>query len=126
MTADRAAESIASRIREAANRIPDPCGMGQGLSIGMADMGLIREVDVRQSEEQWKVTVRARVTSPDCLHVVYFERELRAAVAAMPDIGQFAIEWDGGYDWTPECMSEALRSRMKERRARLIRTRSTP
>jgi metal-sulfur cluster biosynthetic enzyme len=116
MTTNSAAEGIATRIRDAANRIPDPCGMAQGLSVGMLDMGLIREIEVRQSEKHWDVTVRARVTSPDCLHFVYFERELRAAVAAIPEIRFFSVEWDGGYDWTPESMSEAIRTRMKQRR----------
>ena len=64
--------------------------------------------------------VRARVTSPDCLHVVYFERELRAAAKAIPEVGQVEIQWDGGYDWTPECMSESLRIEMKQRREKLI------
>jgi metal-sulfur cluster biosynthetic enzyme len=127
MSQDGTAEDVASRVRDAANRIQEPCGMAQGLAIGMVDMGLIREIDVQRCEKHWNVTVRARVTSPDCLHVVYFERELRAAVATIAGIGQFRMEWDGGYDWTPECMSEALRVRMKERRAHLIRaTRNMP
>ena len=82
-------------------------------------MGLIREIDVRRSGKVWNVLLRARVTSPDCLHFVYFERELLAAAKQIPEIGHVEIEWDGGFDWTPESMSEAVRIRMKERRAKI-------
>ena len=43
--ADSVSERIVSCLREAANQIPEPCGMAQGLSIGMVDMGLIRDID---------------------------------------------------------------------------------
>jgi len=116
-------EALAGRIRDAANAIPDPCGLAQGLSIGMHDMGLIREIEVRALGGRWQVKVRARLTSPDCLHFVYFERELRAAASAMPEVARLDIEWDGEQDWTPESMSEAQRARLKERRAKLVHMR---
>ena len=87
------------RVLDAANRIDEPCGLAQGLSVGMVDMGLIRDVEVKASgRERWNVHVRARVTSPDCLHFVYFERELRAAVANIVDVAEFSIEWSDGSD----------------------------
>ena len=112
-------EAIVRRVLDEANRIDEPCGLAQGLSVGMVDMGLIRDVEVKAcGGERWNVHVRARVTSPDCLHFVYFERELRAAIANIVDVAEFSIEWSDGSDWTPESMSADLREQLKERRRR--------
>jgi metal-sulfur cluster biosynthetic enzyme len=113
---DREDAAIIADVRDLANRIPDPCGLAQALSIGMVDMGLVRSVEAVREHGAWNITVRARVTSPECLHFVYFERELRAALGARADIGQVHIEWDSGLDWLPEDMSEAARARLRERR----------
>ena len=105
------------QVLDEANRIKEPCGLAQGLSVGMVDMGLIRDVEVKACDGgRWNVHVRARVTSPDCLHFVYFERELRAAVVNIVDVAEFSIEWSDGSDWTPDCMSADLRGQLKERR----------
>lgn len=94
--------------------------MAQGLSIGMVDMGLIAGVDVDRRESRWHVKVRARVTSPDCLHFVYFERELRAAIAGIADVEKVDIEWTDGSDWTPEDMSPQLREQLYGRRKKQL------
>ena len=112
-------EAIMRQILDAANYIKEPCGLAQGLSVGMVDMGLIRDVEVKEcGSGGWNVHVRARVTSPDCLHFVYFERELRAAVLKIVDVAEFFIEWSDGADWTPDSMSADLREQLKERRRR--------
>jgi metal-sulfur cluster biosynthetic enzyme len=118
---ERGPEAIVRRVLDEANRIWEPCGLAQGLSVGMVDMGLIRDVEVKPCEgEQWNVHVRARVTSPDCLHFVYFERELRAAIANIADVAEVFVEWSDGSDWTPDCMSADLREQLKERRRRMM------
>ena len=119
-TTDREAENLVRRILDEANRILEPCGMAQGLSVGMVDMGLINGVDVERCQSGWDVRVRARVTSPDCLHFVYFERELRAGMNAIPGIRTVSVEWGDGSDWTPESMSATLREQLRERRQKRI------
>ena len=111
---------LTERILAAANQISEPCGMAQGLSIGMVDMGLIRSVDLEQRGSRWCVRIRARVTSPDCLHFVYFERELRAAIGDIPDIEEINVEWTDGSDWTPDDMSDAVRAQMRSRRTKRV------
>jgi metal-sulfur cluster biosynthetic enzyme len=113
---DREVGEIVAAVRDMANRIPDPCGLAQAVSIGMVDMGLVRSVEAVREDGAWSVTIRARVTSPECLHFVYFERELRAALRARSDIGQVHVEWDSGLDWLPDDMSEAARTRLRQRR----------
>jgi metal-sulfur cluster biosynthetic enzyme len=111
---------LTERILAAANQILEPCGMAQGLSIGMVDMGLIRSVDLEQRDSRWHVRIRARVTSPDCLHFVYFERELRAAIGAITDIDEINVEWTDGSDWTPDDMSDAVRAQLRMRRTKRV------
>ena len=111
---------LAARVRAAANAIPDLCSLAQGHPIGMTDMGLIRTVSAFAAPGGWLVRIQARVTAPDCLHMVYFERELHAAVATLPGIVGIEFEWDGGYDWTPEAMAESVRIAMKRRRDRIL------
>ncbi|MFM9883941.1 MAG: hypothetical protein ACKVQT_13030 [Burkholderiales bacterium] len=111
---------LVARVRAAANAVPDPCSLAQGHPIGMTDMGLIRSVKVVAAPGGWHVRIQARVTAPDCLHMVYFERELRAAVTSMPGVAGIEFEWDGGYDWTPEAMAESVRVALKQRRERTL------
>jgi len=115
-----AARELVARVRDMANQIPDPCGLAQSQSIGMADMGLLRAIEAVNKNGAWSVTIRARVTSPECLHFVYFERELRAALRTLPEIGEVHVEWDNGLDWTPEDMNDVARARLRERRNRVI------
>ena len=122
-SADGAAPLI-DRIRAAANAIPDPCSLAQGYPVGMTDMGLLRTVEARPTTAGWRVHIQARVTAPDCLHMVYFERELRDAVAGMPEVAALTFAWDGGYDWTPADMSPAVQRALRERRERNLAARA--
>lgn len=111
---------IVERVRRTANQVLDPCGLAQAVSIGLVDMGLVREVVAERRSDGWEVTIHARVTSPECLHFVYFEREIRAALEADPHIRKITIEWQNGLDWTPNDMSAATRQRLRERREKLL------
>jgi metal-sulfur cluster biosynthetic enzyme len=121
MDANHQPQKLAECILVAANRILEPCGLAQGLSVGMVDMGLIRGVDVDQRDSGWSVRVRARVTSPDCLHFVYFERELRAAIAAIAEFERIDVEWIDGSDWSPDDMSPQLREQLNDRRRKQLK-----
>jgi metal-sulfur cluster biosynthetic enzyme len=126
IAANHQSRQLAELILAAANQILEPCGLAQGLSVGMVDMGLIRGVDVEQKGSNWSVRVRARVTSPDCLHFVYFERELRAAIAAIADFEKIDVEWIDGSDWTPDDMSPQLREQMNDRRRKQLKAMASP
>jgi metal-sulfur cluster biosynthetic enzyme len=113
---------LTERILTAANQILEPCGLGQGFSIGMVDMGLIGGVDVERGDSGWRVKVSARVTSPDCLHFVYFERELRSAIMAIGNIDKIDVEWGDCSEWSPDQMAPRVREQMQERRRKRLAT----
>lgn len=116
------APELEARVRAAANEIPDPCSLAQDHPVGMADMGLIRSIESAVCEGGVALRIQARVTAPDCLHMVYFERELRARLAAFPELRSVEFAWDGGYDWTPEDMAPEVRAALKARRERILGT----
>lgn len=101
---------VIAKIRKRANEIHDPCGLAQGAAIGLVDMGLVREVQARNTSGHWKVDLTLRFTSPGCLYFSYFEDRLNAAAAA--EGIELTILWDDRFDWTPNDMAAAARKKL--------------
>ena len=117
------AEAVVQLVQRVANDIPDPCGLAQGVTIGLVDMGLIRKVDVQPVDEGWDVAIRIRLTTPGCFYFLYFEREIRRRLAASGHIKSLHIEWDPEFDWTPDDLSETARLQLAQRRRMLLAAR---
>lgn len=118
-TLDRQAE-VLEYVRHVADGIHDPCGMTAGVRIGLAEMGLLREVEAhRDAESCWDVRVRLRLTGPGCQYFFLFKDNLEERLSAHPQISNAAVDWDPAIDWTPEDMTPAARSRLQERRRSL-------
>lgn len=113
-------EEVIALVRGAANQVYDPCGLAQGVSIGIADLGLIRSLNVERLESGWGVSLRIRLTSPGCFYFFYFEREIRDRLKAVPEIRSLNMEWDEVLDWTPEEMSESAQLKLKEHREKVL------
>ena len=109
-------EQVVAFVQAQANEVYDPCGLALGVSIGIADMGLIRSINVECLETGWHVKLNLRFTSPGCLYFVYFERELGQRLAAVSQIVSLEIEKDHVLDWTPDDLSESAQSKLKEYR----------
>lgn len=108
--------SLAERVREAANAVPDPCSMARNLNLGVADMGMIRDIRLEEvSSGRWSVTMLIRLTAPSCMYMPYFEENLRREVTRLPDVDEFRIAWDGNFDWTPESLSPAAKEKVEAR-----------
>ena len=107
-------------VLDAANEIHDPCGLAYGHAIGLADMGLIRALDVQESVGGWRVDVTLRLTAPTCLYYFYFERELRFRLEGIDGVVGVEIRWDQVYDWTPDALAPSARARLEEARARTL------
>ena len=100
-------------VRGVANEVYDPCGLARGVSIGIADMGLIRSLNVERLKDGCGVTLRIRLTSPGCFYFFYFEREIRDRLKAVPQIKSVNMEWDQILDWTPDEISESAQLRFQ-------------
>ena len=130
---------LEQRIRELANEIVDPCSAAQAFPIGLVDMGLLLAVTLTPAgatggapagvggragggaaEGQVDVRLRLRTTGPGCFYVVFFERELRARVEALPEVASLALVWDAAWDWTPDAIAPAAREALAVRRRRLL------
>ena len=114
------ADDVAARVREALNHIHDPCGQAMGIPIGLADMGLVRSLEVRPHSHGWVVDLKLRLTAPGCTYYFYFEQQIRDRLARVPSIATLNVAYDAVADWTPEDMSEAARLRLQERRRRAL------
>jgi metal-sulfur cluster biosynthetic enzyme len=73
-------------------------------------MGLVESVTVKDGA----VTVRLRLTTPGCLMVEHFQREVDVKVGSLPGVRSVELETDAGYTWMREMMTDAAR----EKRAR--------
>lgn len=122
---------LEQRIRALANEIVDPCSSAQAFPIGLVDMGLLLAVELTPAggasgaerdaaDGQVDVRLHLRTTAPGCFYVVFFERELRVRIEALPEVASLALEWDGAWDWTPDAIAPEVRTALAGRRRRLI------
>jgi metal-sulfur cluster biosynthetic enzyme len=111
--------SLESDIRDTINSIGDPCSVANGTPMGLTDMGLVEDIDVRVDGD---VHVSLRLTSPSCYQLGYFANEITRLVGELPGIRSVDVTADAGLDWTPSMMSEdAKRRRRESLRARGMR-----
>lgn len=114
-----AAAPLEERIRALANEVVDPCSAAQALPVGLVDMGLLLRVGLEPApagDGSWAVRLLLRATAPGCFYVVFFERELRLRIEALPEVASLELDWDGAWDWTPDAIAPAVRARLAERR----------
>ncbi len=109
------AEAVEEFVRFQADRVYDPCSMAIGLNVGLAEMGLIRDVTVAPAGPNWEVWVNIRLTSPGCQYFFYFEEQLQARLLSHPQIVRADVAWDHRLDWTPEDLSAGVRARIAHR-----------
>lgn len=118
---DAASEEVVALVEGLANQVHDPCALAQGVSVGLKEMGLIREIRTKQKEDGvWDVVIRIRLTSPGCLYFSYFEEQLARLASAYADIS-VSVEWDSCFDWTRSDMSERVLKQLDQRQALMIK-----
>jgi metal-sulfur cluster biosynthetic enzyme len=104
-------------VRAVLNQIIDPCSRVAGAPVGLADMGLIRQLHLTPAVSTVDVHVVIGVTEYGCLLAPSFASEARKLLDALPGIGAIDIELDGEFDWEPGDMSAAYREQLAKRRA---------
>ena len=116
------ADEVVAYVKSKVNEVADPCSLALGLSIGLYEMGLVRDLEVQPVSDGWSVRLKLRLTSPGCLYFVYFEDSIRLRITD-PAIKVLEIAFDSGLDWTPEAMTASARSRLQAYRSRLLNVR---
>jgi metal-sulfur cluster biosynthetic enzyme len=108
-----------SQVRAALDEIVDPCSTAAGAPAGLEEMGLVREVEIRDGRGGARVRVTIGLTQPLCLMGIPFLKSARERVSAMPGVGKVEVSLASGIDWTPAQMALPYQERLaRVRRAR--------
>ena len=67
MTSGADPSPLEERIRAALDDVRDPCSVVAGVPAGLAEMGLVRSLEVRDTPDGAVVRVAIGVTEPTCL-----------------------------------------------------------
>ncbi len=97
-------DAIVSRLDE----IKDPCSVAAGTPLGLAEMGLIGQLDISPDGE---VAIELRLTSPFCHMIGFFEVEARRLLLEIPGVIRVSLTGDTGLDWSPEYIAKAAQAR---------------
>jgi metal-sulfur cluster biosynthetic enzyme len=108
----------AARVWTILNTIVDPCSRAAGATAGIADMGLVRQLEVQQGPEGASIRVVIGVTEPGCLMGAAFVNDARKLLQELPGVAEVQVSMDHAFDWTPEDMSPAYHARLEQLRQR--------
>jgi len=103
-------EQLAEDVRRVLDGIIDPCSAGHGVPMGLDEMGLIREVKVRDGS----VHVSMRLTSPCCFNVGFFAEETKTRVGALPSVVSVEFSSDTGFDWDASMIKPEADARRRQ------------
>ena len=103
-------------IRTALDAIKDPCSLASGSPMGIAEMGLVKEVAISPEGD---VAVALRLTSPFCHMIGFFKKEVIRIVSDMPGVRHVTMSADEGLDWSPREIAPAALARREAALARM-------
>ena len=107
-----------ARVWTTLNTIVDPCSRAAGAPAGIAEMGLVRQLEVHQSPGGASIRVVIGVTEPGCLMGAAFVNDARQRLRELPGVAEVQVSMDHAFDWTPEDMSPAYQARLEQLRQR--------
>src|SRR5439155_15761225 len=91
------------RVLDAVNMVVDPCSIGAGVPIGIADMGLVREVVVAWGT----ATIGLRLTNPFCFQIGIICEAIEKKVQALGLA--CVVEVDPVDAWSTNLMTQEAR-----------------
>jgi metal-sulfur cluster biosynthetic enzyme len=103
-------------VREALDRIVDPCSIATGVPISLVDMGLIKEITIDGSN----VHVTLRLTSPLCFQSAKIAEAIERNVTSVHGVGSVTCTIDTSMDWMPSMIAPYARHRLRQIRPILI------
>jgi metal-sulfur cluster biosynthetic enzyme len=92
-------------ISDALQHVVDPCSIATGAPVSLADMGMIKQIEV--SGERVRITLR--VTSALCLQIGNIVDAVERNISRIPGISSVACTVDPSGDWTPAMMAPNAR-----------------
>jgi metal-sulfur cluster biosynthetic enzyme len=104
-------------VRAVLNGIIDPCSSAAGCPAGLDEMGLLRSVQIDQTEAGAAVHVVIGVTEYGCLMGAPFAAEAYKRLEALPGIAVVAVELDQAFDWDRDDMRSDYQQRLRTYRA---------
>lgn len=102
---DADAGGLEARVRDALEEVIDPCSAAQGYGFSVVEMGLLDRVDI----EDGHVTVHLLLTTPTCMMVDRFVKQIDDHVAPLDGVESVELETDDGLSWRPSMMTESAR-----------------
>jgi metal-sulfur cluster biosynthetic enzyme len=105
-----------ARIWTALNTIVDPCSRVAGAPVGIAEMGLVRQLELQHTPEGARIRLVIGVTEPGCLMGAAFVNDARKLLQTLPGVAEVQVSLDHAFDWTPEDMSPAYQARLDQLR----------
>lgn len=99
-------------IRDVVNAIIDPCSIAARTPIGLDDMGLVGNIDIREGPGGAVVSLSIGTTHPFCMMAAMFMHEAQQRVSALPGVALVEVSLDHRVLWTPDRMKPEFRERM--------------
>ena len=106
-------------IRAALDAVVDPCSAAMGAPLGLAEMGLVREIHIGDSGA---VSVTMCVTSPCCAFGPTMADAARERVASVPGVQSVQVTIDPSVVWSETLLDEqvALSTSVRRQQQRAI------
>ncbi len=105
-------------VDSAVARVVDPCSDAMGLPLDVAEMGLVRRLDV--DAEAGEVQLTLALTSPCCAYGPAMAAALEAELSALDWVHRVSVDIDHAAVWTPADMSPAASDRLGTARDRTL------
>jgi metal-sulfur cluster biosynthetic enzyme len=104
-------------VRAALDAVVDPCSVVAGAPAGLAEMGLLRALEISVQDGGTAIRLRIGVTEPGCLMGASFAAQARAQLERLEGVTHIEIELDHANDWMPSDMDPAYQGRLDTVRA---------
>ena len=108
----RPATPSRAAVEAALAHVTDPCSTAAGVPITLAEMGLVKRIDIQDGE----VLVTLRLTSPVCLQAPGIAAAVESAVNSLGDVRAASCRFDHEWDWAPEMISPDAITRLRRAR----------
>jgi metal-sulfur cluster biosynthetic enzyme len=105
--------TLDERVREALDRVCDPCSVAAHVPVSVVDLGLVQGWQV---DQEGNLLVRMCLTSWGCTLSPNIVRAAEGELAKIPELRSVRVEIDASVLWTPDRMSAPAREALRARR----------